>query len=280
MLSANDSLIHVSNLPPNATDDFLRSFFQDCGNVIKVSSKQRPNGNFAFVQFDSKEAAIRAVANYNYTKLNGIPIIITYASLEYMRIIHSGLGNIFVRGLDEGIEASQLHELFSNFGEVISCKVPLNPYNNKNKGYAYIQFKNPADADRAMLELSDATINGKPISIEKYVKRENPNKTFNSSKKSGMNDVFTNIFIRNLPDQIRSLYDLVSLFVDFGPVISARIIFDKKAGFCNMGDHESAVRALNGLNGRILGGKTLVTCRALTKEERMAFHAKPEENNN
>ena len=76
MLSANDSLIHVSNLPPNATDDFLRSFFQDCGNVIKVSSKQRPNGNFAFVQFDSKEAAIRAVANYNYTKLNGIPIIV------------------------------------------------------------------------------------------------------------------------------------------------------------------------------------------------------------
>ena len=255
----------------------MRSFFQDCGNVIKVSSKHRPNGNFAFVQFDSKEAAIRAVANYNYTKLNGEPIIITYASLEYMRIIHSGLGNIFIRGLDESIEASQLHELFSNFGEVISCKVPMQY--NKNKGYAYIQFKNPADADRATLELSDATINGKPISIEKYVKRENPNKALNASKKTGMNDVFTNIFIRNLPDQIRSLADLVSLFVDFGPVISARIIMDKKAGFCNMGDHESAVRALNGLNGRILGGKTLVTCRALTKEERMAFHAKPEENN-
>ena len=276
MLSANDCLIHVSNLPINATDEFLRSFFQDCGNVVKVTSKHRPNSNFAFVQFDTKEAAIRAVANYNYTKLNGEPIIITYASIEYMRIIHSGLGNIFIRGLDENIEASQLHELFSNFGEVISCKVPTQY--NKNKGYAYIQFKNPADAERAKIELSDATINGKPISIETYLKRENPNAML-AAKKAGMNDVFTNVFIKNLPDQIRSLYDLVSLFVDYGPVVSARIIFDKRAGFCNMGDHESAVRALNGLNGRIIGGKTLITCRALTKEERMAFQSKPENNN-
>lgn len=275
MLSANDSLIHVSNLPPNATDDFLRSFFQDCGQVIKVSSKHRQNGNFAFVQFDSKEAAIRAVANYNYTKLNGDPIIITYASLEYMRIIHSGLGNIFIRGLDENIEASQLHELFSNFGEVISCKVPMQY--GKNKGYAYIQFKNPADADRARTELADATINGKPISIEAYVKRENPNRPNFVNRKSGLNEVFTNVFIRGLPDSIRSLANLVTLFIDFGPVVSARIIPEKNAGFCNMADHESAVRALNGLNGRIIGGKTLIVCRALTKEERMAFHAKPDE---
>lgn len=272
MLSANDSLIHVSNLPTNATDDFLRSFFQDCGNVLNVSSKRRPNGNFAFIQFDNKDSAIRAVSNYNYTKLNGEPIIITYASIEYMRIIHSGLGNICIKGLDENIEASQLHELFSNFGEVISCKVPMQY--GKNRGFAYIQFKNPMDADRARQELADATINGKPISIETYVKKENPNKPQFVNRKNGMNDVFTNIFIRNLPDNIRSLADLVTLFVDFGPVISARIIMEKNAGFCNMADHESAVRALNGLNGRIIGGKSLITCRALTKEERLAFHQK------
>ncbi|KAI5508402.1 RNA binding [Trichomonas vaginalis G3] len=123
-------------------------------------------------------------------------------------------------------------------------------------------------------ELADATINGKPISIEAYVKKDNPNKPQYVNRKSGMNDVFTNIFIRNLPDSVRSLADLVTLFVDFGPVISARIILDKKAGFCNMADHDSAVRALNGLNGKILYGNTLITCRALTKEERLAFHQK------
>ena len=147
MLTANDSLIHVSNLPSNATDDFLRSFFQECGNVLNVSSKQRPGGNFAFIQFDNKDSALRAVTHFNYTKLNGEPIIITLANQEYMRIIHSGLGNICIKGLDENIEASQLHELFSHFGEVISCKVPMQYV--KNKGYAFVQFKNNASEEMA-----------------------------------------------------------------------------------------------------------------------------------
>lgn len=264
MLSANDSLIHVSNLPENATEEFLRSFFSDCGQVLNVSTRQKPGNCFAFIQFDNKEAALRAVNNYNYTKLNGDPIIITLASAENMRVIRSGVGNIFIRGLDESIEASQLHELFSNFGDVISCRVPMQ--NGKNRGYAYVQFKDPIDAERATRELADATINGKAIQIEPFVKKVPKNKVNTSNE---INDSFTNLCITGLPKTVRNLTELVVKFSNYGPVVSARINKERMLGFCNMGDHESAVRAMNGLNG----SEGMRICRALTREERESFKA-------
>ena len=273
MLSGNDSLIHVANLPDNANRDFLRSFFIDCGPIVQIETRKRSKESplFAFIQFENKESALRAVEKYNYTKINNEPIIITYASIENMRIIYSGLGNLYISGIDENIEASQLHELFQKFGEVISCKVPTD--NGKNRGYAYIQFKNPNDAERAKVEMQDATINRKPIKCELYVKSENSNTPFIDRKRT-LDDVFTILFIQNLPDNVLTLADLVALFIDYGNIQSARLLPGKNAGFVKMGDNKSARKAIAGLNGQIYLGKRLIVTRALMKEERLAFNNK------
>ena len=271
MLSANDSLIHISNLPDNASKDFLYSFFIECGPIVQIETRKRSKDSplFAFVQFEKKESAIEAVERLNYTVLNNEPIIITYASIENMRIIYSGLGNLYISGIDESIEASQLHNLFQKFGEVISCRVSTDK--EKNKRYAYIQFKNPNDAERAKVEMQDATINGKRIECELYVKKDNSiNPPFVDRKKC-FDETFTNLFIQNLPDYIQTLADLVALFLKFGNVQSARLLPNKNAGFVNMADHSSANRALTGLNGQIINGKRIVVTRALTKEERLVI---------
>jgi RNA recognition motif-containing protein len=270
-----DNAIHVSNLPPGATVEFIRSLFSECGTVINVILKNKPTGSYCFVEFADRDEAEKAVRDFNYTKLNGESIVITLTNHDIMSRIVSGEGNLFIRGIDESIEAPQLHELFSNFGEVISCKIPI--LNGKPRGYAYVQFANPADGDRAMKELADSTINGKPITIEKFVNRgmRAPTKQMESSVV--MDPTFTNVFIKNLPDTVTTLLDLLRLFQEFGQVLSARIVLEKRSGFVRMVDHEAAVRAVLGLNGRIIYGRTISCCRSLSIEERAAFAKKKQE---
>jgi polyadenylate-binding protein len=270
-----DNAIHVSNLPPGATVEFIRSLFSECGTVINVILKNKPTGSYCFVEFSEKEEAERAVRDFNYTKLNGESIVITLTNHDIMSRIMSGEGNLFVRGIDENIEAPQLHELFSNFGEVISCKIPI--LNGKPRGYAYVQFADPADGERAMKELADSTINGKPITIEKFVNRgmRAPIKQMESNVL--MDPSFTNVFVKNLPDTITTLLDLLRLFQEFGQILSARIVIEKRSGFVRMIDHEAAVRAVLGLNGRTIYGRTISCCRSLSVHERAAFIKKKQE---
>ena len=264
-----DNAIHVSNLPPGATVEFIRSLFAECGTVINVILKNKPTGSYCFVEFADRSEAEKAVQDFNYTKLNGESIVITLTNHDIMSRIVSGEGNLFVRGIDESIEAPQLHELFSNFGEVISCKIPV--INGKPRGYAYVQFVDPADGDRAMKELADSTINGKPITIEKFVNRgvRAPPKQMESN--IVMDPTFTNVFIKNLPETCATLLDLLRLFQEYGQVISARIVPEKRSGFARMIDHEAAVRAVLGLNGRTIYGRTVSCCRSLSLKERAAF---------
>ena len=277
MEQSSDRVIHVSNLPKGITVDFLKTLFKECGEVVSVTIKERPQGIFAFIAFDTPEACLTAIKEFNYTKLNGIPIVITPTTQEYQNLIKSGEGNLYVKGLDEYIEISHLHELFQQYGEVISCKLPMTP-DGKNKGYAYVQFKDPANAEKARAELNDVSINGKRITVEPYQKKSHPLKTnaFGSSPAYGSaqnDETFTNIFIRNLPDNIKTNTDLGNMFSEFGMVLSTKLLPDGQSGFCNMIDHDSAIRAIQALNGKVINGKVIEATRAKGKEERMGMMA-------
>ena len=270
MLSGNDAMIHVSNLPGNASKEFLRKFFSSCGTILHISTIKRSKDNrFALIEFENKESALEAVRRYNYVKIDNESIVITYASIENMRIIYSGLGNIFISGIPEDVEASQLHKFFEQFGEVISCRMPVSK--GKNYGYAYIQFKNPNDAETAKIQMQNATINGKPVRCELYVKKDNIERPEFVDRKAQLDKIFTNLFVQNLPDSVQTLADLVALFMKFGTIQSARLIPEKNVAFINMADHDSAQRAIS-ISGTLFGGKRLIVTRALMKEERLAFH--------
>ena len=271
MIPNNDCLVHVANLPIAAETELLYEIFNDY-NVKNIILKKRPSGAFAFIEFDSPENAERAINDINYTKLDGNPIYLTLASVQNLRTINEGYGILYIDGLDENIEASQLHELFSNFGEVISCKVPMD--GDKNKGFGYIQFMDVNDAEMAMEQLNGASINDKPIRIERYLRRSDAPRPLFVNRKNIINDNFRTVFVRGLPENINSNVQLVALFQPFGEVESVLLIKDKNAGFCRMKNHESAVIAMNSLNGSTLNGKTLSTCRGLEKEERIAYNEK------
>jgi len=122
-----------------------------------------------------------------------------------------------------------------------------------------------------MKDLEGAYIENRLIKIEHYVPHphKNPQETF------------TNVYIKNLPETIRTSEDLGKLFEEFGEVQSPFLPMDESTkdeanpegtprpfGFCNMADHDSAVRAVEGLNNKQLGDQELYCGRAKSKAER------------
>lgn len=281
-MAQQQTQIYVGDLPckqnsptpeTTVTEDFLRQLFGDIGQIVngpsgvvlKVKNDRRGRPfAFAFITFETREDAERVINELNYTKLDGMPIRLAFVDKELNRIRRSNQGNLFIKNLDPAIEVSQLHEAFANFGEIISCKIPTD--NGVSRGYGYVQFRNPDDANQAMNDLKDASINGRPVKIEPYCRRQHQNPA----------ETFTNCYVKNLPESIRTEEDLKALFAEFGEVDSPKLPLDenqknKGFGFCSMKTHEQAVKAVEGLNGKVIDGHTLNCNRAMLKKDREAF---------
>lgn len=265
--------IFVGDLPKDIDEIFLRHFFAESGEIIPnsgiVLKKHKTlDSSFAFVTFATHEQAAEAMKNLNYTKLDGRPIRILWCDTETKAIIKSGRGSLFINGLDESIEVSQLHDAFSTFGEIISCKIPLT--DGKSRGYGYIQFRNPENAEKAKLELADASINGKPIKIDNY----------NRKSRRNPDEDFTNVYIKPLPvDQVKTDEDLRKIFEPFGEIQNPSLKKDENGnskgfGFCNFKLHEDAVKAVEGLNGQEMFGVTLQVNRLMSKREKELYNIK------
>ncbi len=67
---------------------------------------------------------------------------------------------------------------------------------------------------------------------------------------------------------------LGQLFADFGEVVEAKVIADKFSGrskgfgFVTMGDEDSAKKAIEAMNGKDAGGRSLVVNVSRPKEKR------------
>ena len=75
--------------------------------------------------------------------------------------------SIFVGNLPFRAEQEDVAELFSPFGEVVNCALPLERDTGRKRGFAFVEMADSEAEDRAIEALQGAELMGRPLRINK-----------------------------------------------------------------------------------------------------------------
>lgn len=91
---------------------------------------------------------------------------------------------LFVGGLSYNITSAQLQEIFSACGTVVSCNIITDKFTGQSKGFAFIEFSNDDEANKAIETLNESEIEGRKITVNEARPMENRGpKPFNNGNR-------------------------------------------------------------------------------------------------
>ncbi|XP_044181817.1 polyadenylate-binding protein 4-like isoform X1 [Acropora millepora] len=172
------------------------------------------------------------------------------------------IASLYVGDLEADVTEVMLFEKFSTVGTILSLRVCRDIVTRRSLGYAYINFLEPAAAERALETMNFDPIKGRPCRIS-WAQRDP------SLRKSGVG----NIFIMNLDKSIdnKALYDTFSAF---GNILSCKIAqaedgTSKGYGFVHFDTEEAAEDAIAKVNGILLNDKKVIATKWMSTRERL-----------
>ncbi|WVN87543.1 polyadenylate-binding protein, cytoplasmic and nuclear [Cryptococcus depauperatus CBS 7841] len=176
---------------------------------------------------------------------------------------NSPSASLYVGELDPAVTEAMLFEIFNMIGPVASIRVCRDAVTRRSLGYAYVNYLNAADGERALEHLNYSLIKGRPCRI--MWSQRDP-----ALRKTGQG----NIFIKNLDQSIdnKALHDT---FAAFGDILSCKVGTDetgKSRGFAfvHYSTGEAADAAIKAVNGMLLNDKKVFVGHHVGKKDRLS----------
>ena len=328
----------MGNLPYNTNSKALETILSPFGNVIDISfpkdprfdnrqkSKATPDRatmGYAFVTVESQRQATKVIVNLDSTEVDGRTIKVHEAKSrpgpDHSAHSIPGLGfnpnkllhvKLFVGNLSLTTNKDQLHELFSKFGSILECYVPVEKETGKSRCFGFVTMF-AADAEVALEQCEGVKIDGRFIRVNESLitmpkgptpkfraiartaaewsklgpaleKRQpkkadyKPHFLGNADRLNARGLLVVKLFVGNLSAET-TRKDLALVFEPHGMVLDVYIPVDKDTGesrrfaFVEVRG-EDAERAMDGCQGLMVKGKKLEINEAAPKrEEREAF---------
>ncbi|XP_060781011.1 polyadenylate-binding protein 1-like [Neoarius graeffei] len=274
----------IKNLDKSIDSGSLYDLFSVFGKVLSCKVVEDENGSkgYAYVHFESMEAAELAKKKLNGKLLNDRKVFIEHFKVREQREAEVGSCshpfNIYIKNLGDDVDDNQLNTIFSKFGPVVNARV-VTDESGKSKGFGFVSFQRHKDAQRALAEMNGQMLNGRQVFVgraqTKADRQAELKQKFErvsrdpSMRKTGIG----NLVIKNLDKSIDSgsLFDLFSVF---GKVLSCKVVEDENGSkgyaYVHFESMEAAELALTEMNGKMLGGKRVFVGQAQTKAERQA----------
>ncbi|KIP09534.1 hypothetical protein PHLGIDRAFT_86613 [Phlebiopsis gigantea 11061_1 CR5-6] len=171
--------------------------------------------------------------------------------------------SLYVGELDPTVTEAMLFEIFNMIGPVASIRVCRDAVTRRSLGYAYVNYLNASDGERALEQLNYSLIKGRACRI--MWSQRDP-----ALRKTGQG----NIFIKNLDEAIdnKALHDT---FAAFGNVLSCKVATDEQGrskgyGFVHYETAEAAETAIKAVNGMLLNDKKVYVGHHISKKERQS----------
>jgi polyadenylate-binding protein len=264
------SSLYVGELDPSVTESELYELFSAIGPVSSIrvcrDAVSKQSLGYAYVNYQSHADGEKALEELNYVEIKGRPCRIMWSQRDPASR-KNGSGNIFIKNLHPDIDNKTLHDTFSSFGNILSCKIATDA-NGNSRGFGFVHYDNAESANEAIENVNGMLLNDLEVYVGPHILKKD-----RESKWQELIENFTNIYVKNFSLEW-SKEDLEKLFTPFGKITSFYLASDeagKSRGFAfiNYENHEDAVKAVEALNNKDFDGKILYVGRAQKKRERV-----------
>ncbi|KAM7404901.1 hypothetical protein PAMP_012205 [Pampus punctatissimus] len=260
--------LYVGDLHTDVTEAMLYQKFSPAGPIMSIRVCRdiitRRSLGYAYINFQQPADAECALDTMNYDVIKGRPIRIMWSQRD-PGLRKSGVGNIFIKNMDESIDNKALYDTFSAFGNILSCKVVCDE--KGSKGYGFVHFETQEAANRAIDTMNGMLLNDRKVFVGHFKSRKEREVEFGTKAMK-----FTNVYIKNFGEDYTD-DKLKEVFSAFGRTLSVRVMKDERGrsrgfGFVNYVDHEDAQKAVDEMNGKEINGKIIYAGRAQKRVER------------
>lgn len=268
-VAENSASLYVGELNPSVNEATLFEIFSPIGQVSSIrvcrDAVTKKSLGYAYVNYHKFEDGEKAIDELNYSLIEGRPCRIMWSQRD-PSARRSGDGNIFIKNLHPAIDNKALHDTFSAFGRILSCKVATDDL-GQSKCFGFVHYETAEAAEAAIENVNGMLLNDREVFVGKHVSKKDRESKFEEMKAN-----YTNIYVKNI-DLGFSEKEFEDLFAPFGKITSIYLEKDqdgksKGFGFVNFEDHKSAVEAVEALNDKEINGQKIYVGRAQKKRER------------
>lgn len=247
-LPPHGSEVYVGGISSDVSSEDLKKLFESVGEVVEVRMRRKgDNRMYAFVNFRTKELALKAIKKLNDKDLKGKKIKVSSSQAKNI---------LFIGNIPNDWTQDEFENAVEEIGPgVLNVKLIKEPRSDRNKGYGFIEYYNQACAEYAKEKMSTPE-----FKLEHNV----PTVSWADPKNGGESTSTAQVkslYVKNLPKTVTQ-EQLKKLFEHLGEITKvvlppAKPGHENRYGFVHFKEKAMAMKALKNTERYELDGQLL-----------------------